>query len=141
MAVHGINFRSKTTGNPSKDCSCYMQALYRYETVDIQLYKSIIRPILVYPSIPLNILSKSRMIKLQAVWNQALIWTADVGHPKIPPVEQIHEYFRVKPLTCFNKSFSKYTLKLTLSLKLMHRWTATHSSFYMTQLLNPVTKA
>lgn len=40
------------------------------EKVKIQLNKTLIRPVLEYPPIPLNTLSKSRMLKLQAVQNR-----------------------------------------------------------------------
>lgn len=68
------------------------------EKTKLHLYKALIRPIIEYPPIPLNTISNSLMLELQAVQNKALISVAGCRYPNIPTAKSLHERYEITPI-------------------------------------------
>ena len=69
------------------------------ENIKIQLYKTLVRPILEYPPVPLNTISTTLMWSMQAVQNIALIWATGIRYPDPrPPIRELHTRHKLEAL-------------------------------------------
>jgi len=68
------------------------------EGIKIQLYKSLIRPIIEYPPVPLNTASNTQKLKIQSIQNKALIWASGARYPDIPSAEELHDKYNLLPM-------------------------------------------
>ena len=75
-----------------------------------RLYTSLIRPILEFPAIPLNTLSRSALYRLQKVQNRALRWATNTYYPSRTTTQQIHEQLKIQPLNIRIHNRAKKTL-------------------------------
>lgn len=72
----------------------------------IRLYKTLIRPILEYPSVPLHLASRNQKRKIQRVQNQMLRWATGDRHT---PIEVLHDVHKMEPM---NKRLEKQARKV-----------------------------
>ena len=68
------------------------------ERLKSHLYKALIRPILEYPPVPLDTVSKSQQLSLQRVQNQAVRWIANWVPPYTETQEEAHMRLGLEPL-------------------------------------------
>lgn len=68
----------------------------------LHLYKAFVLPVLEYPAIPLNTLTKSNWKSLQAVQNKALRWVDGATLPNTITAAELHEIYDIMPLNCRN---------------------------------------
>ena len=68
------------------------------ERLKSHLYKALIRPILEYPPVPLDTISKSQQLKLQRVQNRAVRWIANWVPPYRETLEETHMRLGLEPL-------------------------------------------
>ena len=76
--------------------------LYRFrylkKKLKIRLYKSLVQPLLVYPSAPLNMCSNNQMYQLQKIQNKGIKWIANEYYPTICNLEEKTELFKIEPI-------------------------------------------
>ena len=63
-----------------------------------QLYLTIVRPILEYPSVPLHSMSTNSIKKLQRVQNKATRFITNTNLTDFVPSQQLHEQCRIEPI-------------------------------------------
>ena len=64
--------------------------------IKLKLYKTLIRPILEYPPVPLNTIRPTNMLNLQTIQNQALIWICGIRYPNPrPTIETLHTTYNI----------------------------------------------
>lgn len=69
------------------------------EKIKLRLCKTLIRPILEYPPIHLNTISKSSWYKLQGVQNKAILWVKGIRWPNPRPlVRELHQTYDLEPI-------------------------------------------
>ena len=73
------------------------------------LYKAMIRPILEYPAVPLNTLSKNQTCKLQKIQNAAIRWITGFTPPYTETMEATHTRLRIDPLNVRIHNMAKKT--------------------------------
>ena len=67
----------------------------------LRLYKSIIRPTIEYPPVPLHAASRNCMYRLQAIQNTALLWAHGTRYPDPrPSITELHHIHRLEPMNC-----------------------------------------
>lgn len=67
--------------------------------IKVQLVKTFILPMIEYPTIPLNTLSNTQILKIQRVQNKALRWAYnDMKYPYQKNTEQLHIESSIKPV-------------------------------------------
>ena len=95
----GIKSHVDSREQRAKNALAKVQRFRRCTTkTKLRIYTSIIRPILEYPPIPLNTISKSSMLKLQVVQNRALRWATNIHYPTRISTQTIHETLNIQPL-------------------------------------------
>ena len=62
----------------------------------VRLYKTLVLPLLTYPVIPLNTCSRTQMIKLQRIQNDAIRWICNERWPIICPTDVRHEELKIE---------------------------------------------
>ncbi|KAF7672587.1 RNA-directed DNA polymerase from mobile element jockey, partial [Astathelohania contejeani] len=67
-------------------------------SVKLHLYKMLIRPLLEYPSTPLDLSTRTNQRKLQRVQNKALRFAANLTLDDRVPMVQIHEFLEIEPI-------------------------------------------
>ena len=81
-----------------------LKPLWRFRTIPakakLRLYKSLIRPILEYPPVPLHLATRSAMLKLQAVQNRAIMWITGHWFHQVnrPSIRRLHRRLRLEPI-------------------------------------------
>lgn len=110
--VRALGLRLSRTGftpqvehNRSKSLGV-LRTLWRFREIPLryklQLYKSLVRPILEYPAVPLHLATKAKMLRLQSVQNRAVMWIT--GHrfreEGRPSLRHLHRALRLEPLNC-----------------------------------------
>lgn len=81
-----------------------LRTLYRFRDIParykLQLYKTVVRPLLEYPAVPLHLASRAKMLRLQAVQNRAIMWIT--GHrfreEGRPSIRRLHKSLKLEPL-------------------------------------------
>ena len=68
------------------------------EKTKLRLYKTIVKPVLEYPPVPMHAISNNLMIKLQVVQNNALRWVSNVRWYDNRPVRDLHEEHNMIPI-------------------------------------------
>ena len=69
--------------------------------IKLHLYKTLVRPQLEYPAVPLHVASPTSMGGLQAVQNRALQWVHGVRWPAPQlSARELHLTYKVEPLNC-----------------------------------------
>ena len=68
------------------------------EEAKTHLYKALIRPVLEYPAVPLDTLSKTQVLKLQRVQNSAIKWIANWTPPYTTTMVAEHERLNLETL-------------------------------------------
>ena len=68
------------------------------ERTKVHLYKALVRPILEYPHVPLNTLSKSKLQQLQSFQNKFLRFASGQTPPYNETIEEIHLRTNTEPL-------------------------------------------
>lgn len=67
--------------------------------VKLKLYKSMVRPALEYPPVPLNALSPLSLYKIQAVQNKAILWVNRTRWPNPrPSIRELHLTYNLEPM-------------------------------------------
>lgn len=66
--------------------------------IKLTLYKTLIRPILEYPPVPLHIITKTNQHKMQAIQNRALKWVSGTRYPDTPTAEALHTQYNMETL-------------------------------------------
>lgn len=79
-----------------------------HSNTKMYLYKALVLPILTYPAVPLNTLSKSNMLNLQAVQNKALRWVEAAQPPYENTIQELHNKWKLEPLNrrIYNLSYN-----------------------------------
>ena len=81
-----------------------LRSLWRFRHIParfkLRLYKTLVRPLLEYPAVPLHLCSRAKMVRLQAVQNRAVMWIT--GHrfreEGRPSIRHLHGSLRLEPL-------------------------------------------
>ena len=68
------------------------------EKTKLILYKTLVRPVLEYPPVPLHTITKTQMLKLQVVQNNALRWISGRRYPDTPSVRELHEHYNIEAM-------------------------------------------
>ena len=94
MTFKHCNFwTAQVTDNRTK-AGLELDKLWRFryikKNIKIRLYKTLILPLLIYPVVPLNTLSKTQLKRLQAVQHRAIIWMFNERWPIRCPLAQRH---------------------------------------------------
>ena len=84
--------------------------------VKLRLYKTIVRPILEYPPIPLNTISNTNMLKIQRVQNKALKFITNTRWYDFRKMESLHHELNIEPM---NSRISKLAQKVWNSAESM----------------------
>ena len=76
--------------------------LYRYKNLSqknkLKLYKSLILSKLIYPTVPLNTLSETQMLKLQVVQNKSLRFITNTSLRDRVTAKSLHERLNILPI-------------------------------------------
>lgn len=64
----------------------------------LHLYKAMVAPHLTYPPVPLNIMSNTNTLKLQALQNKALRWINGDTPPYNTTAEDLHHRYKLQPI-------------------------------------------
>ena len=66
----------------------------------LQLYKSLVRPVLEYPAVPLHTAMDTNMRKMQAVQNSCIMWITGLkfNDPVRPSMRQLHRMLKLQPI-------------------------------------------
>lgn len=64
----------------------------------LHLYKAMVAPHLTYPPVPLNTMSRSNTLSLQAVQNKALRWINGDTPPYTTNIQTLHEKYNLQPI-------------------------------------------
>ena len=81
-----------------------LNALRRFRTIPwrhkLQLYKSLIRPVLEYPAVPLHTACDAPMARLQAVQNSSICWITGLrfNDPDRPTMRELHGMLKLEPM-------------------------------------------
>ena len=96
-------FTAQVTHNRGKAYGV-LSTLKRFRTLPwrhkLQLYKTLVRPVLEYPAVPLHAGSNSAMRRLQAVQNSAIMWVCGLrfSDPDRPSIPTLHRMLRLEPI-------------------------------------------
>ena len=71
---------------------------YLKKKLKVRLYKALVLPLLTYPVIPINICSRTQIIKLQRVQNNAIRWICNERWPIRCPTEQRHQELKIEKM-------------------------------------------
>ena len=66
------------------------------ERTKLILFKTLVRAVLEYPLVPLHTVTKTQMLKLQVVQNNALRWISGRRYPDTPSVLELHEHYNIE---------------------------------------------
>ena len=68
--------------------------------IKLKLYKTLVRPVLEYPAIPLHLATHSPMARIQAVQNAAIMWICGTSFrdPNRPRLQVLHNMLRLEPI-------------------------------------------
>ena len=75
----------------------------------LRLYKSIILPSLIYPTVPLHTVPKTHMRKLQSIQNQALYFALKTHPNERPTAETLHNRANIEPINVMLHRHAKTT--------------------------------
>ena len=96
------NFYVKHSEINAARANAELQKLYKFKRLSIssklRLYKALIRPLLTYPVIPLNILSNEKLKRLQVAQNNGIRWIMDERWPAHCPIDQRHEDLKLEKI-------------------------------------------
>ena len=104
MTTHG--FSRQVTHNRNR-AGATLGKLRRFSAfrsrIKLHLYKTLVRPLLEYPAVPLHVAKPTPLQKLQAVQNRALRWVHgwkyDPDRPELRlSAVALHQRYRVEPL-------------------------------------------
>ena len=94
------NFFTKQVFLNTKKARTELKKLYRFRMLKrklkVRLYKTLVLPLLTYPVIPLNTCSRTQMIKLQRIQNDAIRWICNERWPIICPTDVRHEELKIE---------------------------------------------
>ena len=86
----------------TKKTRAELKKLYRFrllkKKLKTRLYKTLVLPLLTYPVVPLNAISRSQTIKLQRIQNQAIRWICNERWPIICPTEARHQELKIEKM-------------------------------------------
>ena len=95
-----VNFFTKQVRENKKKAKAALAKLYRFRYLNrrlkLRLYKTLVLPLITYPIVPLNAISKSQMEQLQIVQNDAIRWIFNEHYPIICNLPQIHAELRLE---------------------------------------------
>ena len=99
-----------------------LKKLYRFNNAPLKikktLYKTLIRPLIEYPSIPLALTSKTNLVKIQRIQNAALRYVSGTKRRDRVKMSKLHEDLKMLPMNvrlhslakkCISKIIDKYS--------------------------------
>ena len=96
------NFFTKQVEKNRKKADNALKNLYRFrylkKQLKLRLYKTLILPLLTYPVIPLNALSKNQLNNLQVIQNKATLWVCNEYYPNRQRNNLIHHELKLETL-------------------------------------------
>ena len=96
------NFFTKQVQINRKNAEGALTSLYKFtylkKQLKIRLYKTLVLPLITYPIIPLNAISKTQMKKLQVVQNKALKWINNEYWPLRCPFALRRAQNKIEPI-------------------------------------------
>ena len=94
------NFFTKQVTLNTHKARAELRKLYRFrllkKKLKVRLYKTLILPLLTYPVIPLNACSKTQIMKLQRIQNDAIRWICNERWPIRCPIETRHQELKIE---------------------------------------------
>ena len=72
-----------------------------------KLYNSLVRSALIYPPVPLNILSNTQMLEMQRIQNKALRFITNTSIQDRIPSRQLHNQLNIPPINIYVHSLAK----------------------------------
>ena len=96
------NFFTKQVKSNKQSAIGALKSLYKFKylkrKLKVRLYKTLILPLITYPIIPLNAISKTQMKKLQVVQNKAIRWIMNEHWPIRCPIAQRQIELKIEPI-------------------------------------------
>ena len=96
------NFFTKQVTLNTHKARAELRKLYRFrllkKKLKVRLYKTLILPLLTYPVIPLNACSKTQIMKLQRIQNDAIRWICNERWPIRCPIETRHQELKIEKM-------------------------------------------
>ena len=91
--------------------------------IKCQLYKSLVRPILEYPPVPLYRLSKNNIKRLQRIQNKATRFITNTRYPTLITSENLHQICNLEPLNqrLYNRAKNIWESINIQQYEMMHR--------------------
>lgn len=69
------------------------------EETKLRLYKTLVRPILEYPPVPLNTIAPTSWERLQAIQNKSILWIKGIRWPNPrPSIRELHRLYDLEPI-------------------------------------------
>ena len=99
MNTHGTSIHARERARRAKSALARLKRFSSCTTqTKLQLYKTLIRPILEYPPIPLVTNSLHQQINIQRVQNRALRWVDNTTYPYTHTIQQLHHKYNIEPM-------------------------------------------
>ena len=99
MNTHGCSAHSRERARQARSALARLRRFTPCTTrTKLHLYKTIIRPILEYPPIPLVTNSIHQQLNIQRVQNKALRWADDTTYPDTITTQALHNKYNIEPM-------------------------------------------